>query len=65
MSEEFKHLTQSQLAERWGLKPNTLRDWRWKKRGPQFVKLGGKVVYPLDEVERYEQRLTGGEDPEG
>ena len=28
--------------------------WRWTGEGPQFVKLGGRVVYRLEDVEAYE-----------
>jgi predicted DNA-binding transcriptional regulator AlpA len=40
----------------------TLKYWRKLGRGPRWYKLGGRVVYDLDEVERWiaEQReLTG------
>lgn len=42
-------LTTTDLAERLGLRPQTLRRWRWAGKGPRFVKLGpnrqGKVRY--------------------
>lgn len=48
------HLTQHELAKRWGLSPRTLERWRWTAQGPRFVKLIGRVVYPIEEVQAFE-----------
>jgi len=48
------HLDQNGLAERWVLSPRTLEQWRWRGVGPRYLKLGGRVVYRLDDVEAYE-----------
>ncbi len=48
------HLNQIQLAERWGLSPRTLERWRWIGEGPAHLKLGGRVVYRLEDVEQFE-----------
>jgi len=48
------HLNQSQLARRWCLSPRTLERWRWLKQGPDYVKVGGRVLYRLDDVESFE-----------
>jgi hypothetical protein len=32
-----------------GIKPKTLQNWRSLGRGPAYLKLGGKVVYSLDD----------------
>ena len=50
------HLTQRQLAERWGISERTLEKWRWAGRGPGHIRLGQRSVirYPLAEVEKYE-----------
>lgn len=50
----IRHLTQDQLADRWQISPRTLERWRWVGDGPQFLKLGGRVVYRVEDVERYE-----------
>ncbi len=52
MSEQF--LNQARLADRWHISPRTLERWRWKGEGPAFVKIGGRVVYRLDDIEAYE-----------
>lgn len=47
-------LAQHELAKRWHLSPRTLERWRWCGRGPAFVKIGGRVLYRIDEIERLE-----------
>jgi len=49
------HLNQVQLARRWSLSPRTLERWRWRARGPQYLKVGGRVVYRLADVEAFER----------
>ena len=47
-------LNQARLAERWQISPRTLERWRWTGEGPAFLKIGGRVVYRLEDVEAYE-----------
>ncbi|TAN56809.1 MAG: DNA-binding protein [Magnetospirillum sp.] len=49
-------LRQSELAQRWSISGRTLERWRWLGEGPVFMKLGGRVVYRLDDVEAFEER---------
>jgi hypothetical protein len=49
-----RHLHQEDLARRWRLSPRTLERWRWLKAGPPYLKIGGRVVYRLEDVEDYE-----------
>jgi hypothetical protein len=49
-----RHLSQIELAARWNISHRTLERWRWTGEGPQFVKLGGRVVYRLEDVEAHE-----------
>ena len=44
-------LNQVHLARRWHISPRTLERWRWTGEGPAYVKIGGRVVYRLDDVE--------------
>jgi hypothetical protein len=48
------HLVTPQLARRWGLSERTLRNWRWRQFGPTSLKIGGRVVYRLADVEAFE-----------
>lgn len=51
------HMNQLELAVRWRISHRTLERWRWTGEGPKFVKLGGRVVYRLDDIEEYEQTM--------
>ncbi len=53
-----RHLTQHELAQRWRISPRTLERWRWLQEGPQFLKIGGRVVYRLEDIEAYEAKKT-------
>lgn len=58
MTRSSDYLTPRELAERWRniVSLSTLDNWRSSQnRGPRFVKIGGRVLYPLVEVEAYEQ----------
>lgn len=48
------HLHQVELARRWKLSPRTLERWRWEGVGPQYLKVGGRVLYRLNDVEAFE-----------
>ncbi len=51
-------LTQSQLGERWHLSPRTLERWRWERFGPRHIKIGGRILYRLEDIEAYEHAAT-------
>lgn len=36
-----------------GIKPATLKYWRSKKRGPNYVKLGDRVMYRSDVIDAW------------
>ena len=48
------HLHQIELANRWRISPRTLERWRWLQQGPPYLKVGGRVVYRLVDVEAFE-----------
>ncbi|PIR38111.1 MAG: hypothetical protein COV35_07680 [Alphaproteobacteria bacterium CG11_big_fil_rev_8_21_14_0_20_39_49] len=50
----IKHFHQSELAKRWCVSTRTLERWRWLGRGPKYLKIGGRVVYRLEDIEAYE-----------
>lgn len=50
----MQHLDQNSLATRWLISPRTLEQWRWQGRGPRFLKIGGRVVYRLRDIEAFE-----------
>jgi hypothetical protein len=53
-SQYMQHLDQKHLAERWLISPRTLEQWRWQGRGPRYLKIGGRVVYRLADIEAFE-----------
>jgi hypothetical protein len=54
----IKHLNQIELSRRWSLSPRTLERWRWLHRGPRYLKIGGRVVYRLEDIEAFEAERT-------
>ncbi|MFD3425272.1 DNA-binding protein [Nocardia fluminea] len=52
------HLTPAELAIRFGMTVPSLAQWRYLRKGPNYVKAGKKVLYPLAAVEEYERRNT-------
>ncbi len=54
---ESKFLTAEEVAERYrgGVSVGTLRNWRAMKIGPSFVKVGKAILYPIDELEAWDQ----------
>ena len=50
----IKHLNQRQLADRWDVSEATLERWRSEGIGPDFLKLQGRVLYRLEDVESFE-----------
>ena len=62
MSKKKKKLmevfTTQQLADRWKIRTQTLQKWRVANEGPRYIKIGGRVMYRIDEIIRYEQTRT-------
>ncbi len=52
----IKHLNQTDLSRRWKVSPRTLERWRWVGVGPIFLKVGGRILYRLEDVETFEVR---------
>ena len=54
-------LTPQELSARYGgrLSVRTLANW-WSVTGtgPMFIRMGGKILYPLDKVEQWERANT-------
>lgn len=55
---ESKFLTAEEVTERYrgGVSIGTLRNWRAMKIGPSFVKIGRAVLYPIDELEAWDEK---------
>ena len=50
----IRHLNQDDVAQRWSISPRTLERWRWTGQRPRFLKIGGRIVYRLCDIEAYE-----------
>ena len=48
------HLSQKELAERWRMSEATLERWRSDLIGPVFLKILGRVLYRLIDIEAFE-----------
>jgi hypothetical protein len=54
-------LSQLDLSRRWSISPRTLERWRWTGEGPRYIKLVGRIIYKLEDVEAFEDaRLYSG-----
>lgn len=42
------------LAQRWFCSTYRLQRWRMDEKGPSYLKIGGKVLYRLEDVRLYE-----------
>jgi len=49
-----RHLTQQELATRWNKSVHTIERYRTEGVGPVYLKIGGKVMYRIEDVEAYE-----------
>ena len=36
-----------EAADRLGVRPSTLANWRWKGGGPRYLRVGGRIRYRL------------------
>ena len=52
---ESKFINARELGVRWGISPVTLRDWRWKAKGPKYFKMSSRTAYRLEDIEEFER----------
>ena len=50
----LKHINQRELAQRWCVSERTLERWRIIGWGSHYIKIGGRVIYRLEDVEQHE-----------
>jgi hypothetical protein len=55
-----QYLTPDELSARFRgeISVRTLANWRCLSVGPRYTKIGGRVLYPLAEVEKWEAART-------
>ena len=49
-------LTPDQVAERYQVSLDTLKEWRYRRRGPEFLRIGKRVRYREADLLRWEQQ---------
>ncbi len=56
--DETKYLTVEEVSERYrgGISVGTLRNWRAMRVGPTYIKIGKAVLYPIGELEAWDQK---------
>lgn len=52
------YLTTSEVAIRYRTVDATVRYWRMTGYGPKAVKVGRKCLYPLAEIEKFDEELA-------
>ena len=52
---EVVMLSETELANRWGVSPKSLQRWRIEKRGPAYLKFSKSVRYSIEDVLTYER----------
>lgn len=54
MENQVRHLTQRELAQRWSKSEATIERYRCDGVGPQYLKIGGKILYRLEDILQFE-----------
>lgn len=52
---EKRFLTTKELSDRWRLSDQTLANWRHAGKGPAFLRVGKRVLYPMDKIHAFEE----------
>lgn len=48
-------LTGAELAMRWKLSHQTLANWRHAGKGPPYIRVGARVLYPYEGITAFEK----------
>ncbi len=52
---ERAYLTSKEVADRWRLSDQTLANWRYAGKGPPFIRVGSRVLYPVEGIHSFEK----------
>ena len=61
---ERAYLTSKEVADRWRLSDQTLANWRHAGKGPPFIRVGSRVLYPIEGINAWEKLAPGWIDPD-
>jgi len=53
--DRMERLSSKWLARRWSISHRTLERWRHDGTGPAFLKIGGRIVYRLEDIQVFEK----------
>lgn len=53
------YLTSKEVADRWRLSDKTLANWRHAGKGPPFIRVGSRALYPIEGVNAWEKLAPG------
>lgn len=56
---ERAYLTSKEVADRWRLSDKTLANWRHAGKGPPFIRVGSRVLYPIEGINAWERLAPG------
>jgi hypothetical protein len=45
--------TATEVSEKYNIAVGTLANWRSQGRGPEYIKYGRKVLYPVSEMDKW------------
>ena len=57
---EKAFLTSKELSDRWRLSDQTLANWRYAGKGPRFIRVGSRVLYPAEGIHAFEKSSNFG-----
>jgi predicted heme/steroid binding protein len=57
-----RFFTPKELVERWEgrISVRTMANWRSQSNGPRYVKIGGRIMYKIEDVVSWENSRTVG-----
>lgn len=55
INESRKFFTQKEVSDRWRISIRTLEGWRYRGIGPDYTKIGARILYPIEAIERHEE----------
>lgn len=50
-----KFFSPRELANRWNTSEKTLERWRMHGSGPVYLKIGGRVLYDVEQIDEHER----------
>jgi predicted site-specific integrase-resolvase len=51
----MQYMTPEQVADRYQISPDSLKEWRYKGVGPKYLRIGKRVRYRVTDLERWEK----------